>query len=60
AYMYYWDKDVVYERLDRKMTASYQAVLTASKRFAIDMRKAAYVVAVLRVIEAMKIRGWIY
>ena len=59
AYMYYWDKEMVYDRLDKKMTASYHAVLNTSKRFNIDMRKAAYVVAVLRVVEAMKIRGWI-
>ncbi|MEW6238007.1 MAG: Glu/Leu/Phe/Val dehydrogenase [Candidatus Omnitrophota bacterium] len=59
AYMYYWDKEMIHKRLDQKMTASYHAVLNASKRFNINMRKAAYVVSVLRVVEAMKIRGWI-
>lgn len=57
AYMYHWDKEMVHERLDKKMTASYHAVLDASKRFNINLRKAAYVVAVTRVVEAMRIRG---
>lgn len=59
ASMYYWDKETVYERLDKKITNAYQAVLNNSKRFEINMRKAAYVAAVLRVVEAMKNRGWI-
>ncbi len=57
AYMFHWDRDLVHERLDQKMTASYHAVLDASNRFSINMRKAAYVVAVTRVVEAMRIRG---
>ena len=59
AYMYYWDKETVNERLDKKMTTSYHSVLNTSKRFNINMRKAAYIVSVLRVVEAMKSRGWI-
>lgn len=59
AYMYYWDKEMIHQRLDKKMTTSYHAVHNASMRFNIDMRKAAYVVAVMRVVEAMKVRGWL-
>jgi len=58
AYMYYWDAEDVYKRLDKKMTTSYHAVLKASRQFNIHMRQAAYVVAVSRVVEAMKLRGW--
>jgi glutamate dehydrogenase (NAD(P)+) len=57
AYMFHWDKEMVHDRLDKKMTASYHAVRDASIRFGINMRKAAYVVAVTRVVEAMRIRG---
>ena len=57
-YMYYWDADVVYHRLDKKMTTAYHAVLNTSKKYNINMRQAAYVVAVERVVEAMKLRGW--
>ena len=36
----------------------HHAVLDTSKKFNIHMRQAAYVVAVGRVVEAMKLRGW--
>jgi len=59
AYMYYWDAEDVYKRLDKKMTTAYHAVLKASKKYNIHMRQAAYVVAVGRVVEAMRLRGWV-
>jgi glutamate dehydrogenase (NAD(P)+) len=58
-YMYYWDEKEVQERLDSKMTAAYHSVLNTSKRYAINMRQAAYIVAVERVVEAMELRGWV-
>lgn len=58
-YMYYWDEREVYERLDKKMTDAYYSVLDTSKEYKINMRQAAYVVAVSRVVQAMKLRGWI-
>ncbi|MCK4261581.1 glutamate dehydrogenase, partial [bacterium] len=58
-YMYYWDEKEVYQRLDKKMTTAYYSVLDASKKSGINMRQAAYVVAVGRVVEAMKLRGWV-
>jgi glutamate dehydrogenase (NAD(P)+) len=57
-YMYYWEEEDVHKRLDRKMTTAYHAVLNTSKKYNINMRQAAYVVAVERVVEAMKLRGW--
>jgi glutamate dehydrogenase (NAD(P)+) len=57
-YMYYWDTEDVYARLDKKMTTAYHGVLNTSKKYNINMRQAAYVVAVERVVEAMKLRGW--
>jgi glutamate dehydrogenase (NAD(P)+) len=56
---YYWELDEVYERLDKKMTAAYRAVLTASQQLKCHMRLAAYAVAVQRVAEAVKLRGWV-
>ncbi|MBU4223502.1 MAG: Glu/Leu/Phe/Val dehydrogenase [Euryarchaeota archaeon] len=56
-YMYYWDEALVHERLDKKMTSAYHATLQASKKYNINMRKAAYVVAVGRVVKAMQLRG---
>jgi len=59
AYMYYWDDEEVYSRLDKKMTTAYHEVLKTSQKMSINMRQAAYVVAVGRVLQAMKDRGWI-
>jgi glutamate dehydrogenase (NAD(P)+) len=57
-YMYYWEVEEVRKRLDQKMTKAYHAVLNTSKKYNINMRQAAYVVAVERVAEAMRLRGW--
>jgi glutamate dehydrogenase (NAD(P)+) len=59
ASMYYWNLDEVHERLANKMSKAYTQVLDAAKTYDINMRKAAYVVAVNRVVETMKLRGWI-
>ena len=56
---YCWSFDEVYQKLDERMTAAYQGVLAASKKYDINMRQAAYTVAVARVVEAMKMRGWV-
>jgi glutamate dehydrogenase (NAD(P)+) len=58
-YHYIWDINDVYDRLDKKMTAAYHSVLETSKKYKINMRQAAYVRAVERVVEAMKLRGWV-
>jgi len=58
-YLYSWEESEVRERLDRKMTAAYHSVLNTSKEYKINMRQAAYVRAVERVVEAMKLRGWV-
>jgi len=58
-YMYYWSEKDVQEQLDSKMSAAYHTVLNNSKSYKVNMRQAAYVVAVERVVEAMRLRGWI-
>ena len=54
-----WSTEEVYQKLDERMTMAYQGVLAASKKYSINMRQAAYTVAVARVVEAMKMRGWV-
>jgi len=51
------DEKEVQEHLDSKMSAAYHSVLNTSKSYEINMRPAAYVVAVERVVEAMELRG---
>jgi len=58
AYNYYWDEEEVHERLGKKMAKAFQDVLAESLKRKVSMRVAAYVVAVARVAEAMRLRGW--
>jgi glutamate dehydrogenase (NAD(P)+) len=59
AYDYYWTAEEVYERLDKKMTAAFHAVHKTAQQYKIHNRMGAYIVAVARVAEAMKLRGWV-
>ncbi len=59
ATMYYWDEVDVHERLDKKMTAAYHKVVAAHEHYHVNMRQAAYSVAVSNVAEAMRLRGWV-
>jgi len=56
---YYWDEEEIHQRLAKIMTKAFQAVLAESLKRKISMRLAAYIVAVARVTEAMKLRGWV-
>jgi glutamate dehydrogenase (NAD(P)+) len=58
AYDYYWDLPTVHDRLDKKMTAAFHAVHEMAGKFKVHNRLAAYLVAVSRVAEAMRLRGW--
>ncbi len=57
-YHYPWSEADVHERLDRKMTSAYHSVLNTCREYGINMRQAAYVRAVDRVVDVMKLRGW--
>lgn len=59
AYDYYWDLPMIHERLDKKMTKAFHAVHNKAQELGIHNRLAAYVVAVARVAEAVKLRGWV-
>jgi glutamate dehydrogenase (NAD(P)+) len=53
-----WELEDVHKRLDRKMTRAFNETLEASRRYRVDMRKGAYCVAIARVAEAVRARGW--
>ncbi len=59
AYNYYWDLGEVHEKLDKKMTVAFHAVHEMAQKKKIHNRLAAYLVAVERVAEAIKLRGWV-
>ncbi|MDH5806505.1 MAG: Glu/Leu/Phe/Val dehydrogenase [Candidatus Verstraetearchaeota archaeon] len=56
---YYWSKDEVFDKLDKLLVKAFNKVYETYEEYKIDMRMAAYVRAVSRVVEAMKIRGWV-
>jgi len=57
---HYWEKDVVLGNLDVKMTAAFIAVSDLAKKEKLYPRDAAYVIAVSRVAEACRLRGWLH
>ncbi len=59
AYDYYWDLDLVHQRLDAKMTSAFHAVHRMAQSMGVHNRLGAYLVAVQRVAEACKLRGWV-
>ncbi|MGA2477465.1 MAG: Glu/Leu/Phe/Val dehydrogenase [Spirochaetia bacterium] len=59
AYNFYWNLDLVYSRLDEKMTKAFADVYAMHDRHKSNMREAAYLVSVSRVAEACKLRGWV-
>jgi glutamate dehydrogenase (NAD(P)+) len=56
---YYWDVEDIHQRLGKIMAQAFHNVLDESSKRKIDMRLAAYIVAVSGVAEVMKIRGWV-
>ena len=59
AQNYYWEEDEVRGKLDRKMTSAFAAVYEMSVARKISLRNAAYLVAINRVAQACKLRGWV-
>jgi len=56
---YSWEMDEVLGKLDVKMTSAFIAVSDLAKRENLYMRDAAYVIAVSRVAQACRDRGWV-
>jgi glutamate dehydrogenase (NAD(P)+) len=59
AYQFRWDAETVNTRLDYKMTTAFQAVNAMAEARNIENRVAAYLVAIARVAEAVRLRGWV-
>ena len=59
AYNLYWELQEVHWRLDKRMTQAFAAVREMSLRNRTNLREAAYLVAIARVAEACKLRGWV-
>lgn len=56
-YGYFWTEDEVNSRLEAKMVESFSDVLENSLKYKIDLRTAAYIVAISRVATVTRMRG---
>jgi glutamate dehydrogenase/leucine dehydrogenase len=54
---YFWSEKEVNERLEVKMVEAFDAVLKTAKKHNVDMRTAAYIVAINRVATVTRMRG---
>ncbi len=59
SYNYYWRVEDVHRALDERMTRAFSQVQSMSKERSLDMRTAAYAIAVDRVATACRLRGWV-
>ena len=56
---YFWSREEVLEKLNFAMSNAFRAVYDLAKENNLYMRDAAYVIAIKRVANAVKLRGWI-
>ncbi len=59
AYNYFWPLEEVQQKLDEKMTAAFSSMYDMARSYKVNNRVAAYLVAVSRVAEAVRMRGWV-
>lgn len=56
---YFWPIEEVMQKLEFKMTSAFHAVHNLSQKKNLYMRDAAYEIAITRVANAVKMRGWV-
>jgi glutamate dehydrogenase (NAD(P)+) len=56
---YYWKKEEVFGKLDVHMTSAYISLSAFARKNDLPMREAAYAIAVDRVAQACRERGWV-
>ena len=55
---FYWDEATIHKLLDERMTTAFAGMITVAREHAVHNRLAAHLVAVQRIYEAMRARGW--
>ena len=56
---FYWELEEIHQRLDQQMTRAFHAVHEMAVKHKVHNRIGAYLVAVARVAEACKLKGWV-
>lgn len=54
---FYWDLEEISERLEKKMVSAFDKIYEVHQNQHVDMREAAYMVAIQRIVEGLKFRG---
>lgn len=57
---YYWTEQYVDQCLKEKITSSFSDVFNTSKHFGVNMKIAAYIEGVRKIVEASRLRGWLH
>lgn len=55
---YYWSFEEVQVKQEQLMVKAFNDIIVIKEKYNIDVRKAAYVMSVKRIADAMKVRGW--
>jgi len=55
---FFWDEGEVRRQMERKLLDNLDAVVGVTARRHCDLRTAAYMIAIQRIVEAMKVRGF--
>jgi len=58
-YQYFWNEAKVFTALNRIISKAYNSVVHKAKEYNSNYRMGAYLIAIERVINAMKLRGWL-
>ena len=56
---YYWKEETIQQRLKEIMVDAFNNVTTTAEEYNVDLRTGAYIIAISRVVDVMKTRGWI-
>ena len=58
-YRYFWTEQKIFQELEKFMTKAYHSTLEQAIEHETHNRMGAYMISIDRVVEAMKLRGWI-
>jgi glutamate dehydrogenase len=56
---YYWKRDEVLGKMDVQMTSAYLSLKDFANKNDMNLREAAYAIAIDRVAQACRERGWV-
>ncbi len=59
TYNFYWPLAEVHKHLEDKLTRAFDAVYDMHQKKKVQMRTAAYMISIMRVAEACRLRGWV-